>query len=66
MKLNKIMTKQIIKMGTNVKLIHGKVIGNISPIMEWTKWLSYKPEFEKKEMIGLTRKKYQNVHTKNL
>lgn len=57
MKLNKIMTKQIIKMGTNVKLIHGKVIGNISPIMEWTKWLSYEPEFEKKRNDWLNMKK---------
>lgn len=32
-------------------------LGSIEPIMEWTKWLSYIPEFEKNKIDMLRTKK---------
>lgn len=54
---NKIMTKEMIKMGINCKIIPRNTIGNVSPIIEWIKWLSYEPEFEKKRIEYLDSKK---------
>ena len=54
---NRIMTKEMIKMGVNCKIIPGNTIGNVSPIIEWIKWLSYEPEFEKKRIEYLDSKK---------
>ena len=44
---NRIMAKEMIKMGVNCKIIHGNIFGNISSDIEWIKWLSYESEFEK-------------------
>ena len=54
---NRIMAKEMIKMGVNCKIIPGNTIGNVSPIIEWIKQLSYKPEFEKKRIEYLDSKK---------
>lgn len=54
---NRIMAKEMIKMGVNCKIIPGNTIGNVSPIIEWIKWLSYEPEFEKKRIEYLDSKK---------
>ena len=35
---NRIMAKEMIKMGVNCKIIPGNTIGNVSPIIEWIKW----------------------------
>ena len=37
--------------GTGSMAIHGKTIGNVSPYIEWIKWLSYTPDFQKKKII---------------
>lgn len=52
MSFNRIVGREMSKKGC--KIIHGNFIGNISPDIEWTKWLSYEPEFEKKrnEYLG--------------
>lgn len=34
---NRIMAKEMIKMGVNCKIIPGNTIGNVSPIIEWIK-----------------------------
>lgn len=44
-------------MGNGTKIIHGNVAGNVSPDIEWIKWLSYEPDFEKERMEYLFSKK---------
>ena len=51
---NKIMTKEMIKMGINCKIIPRNTIGNVSPIIEWIKWLSYE---EIEEVTNYNRNK---------
>ena len=55
--LNRIMVREMAKMGNKVKFIHGNVIGNVSPDIEWIKWLSYEPEFENKRIEYFDTKK---------
>lgn len=43
------MAREIVRSG-DCKIIHGKIISNVSPDIEWAKWLSYEPEFEKKRI----------------
>ena len=64
MDFNKIVVKEIAKKGG--KIIHGNVVGNISPDIEWTKWLSYEPEFEKKRIEYLNSKKVSELSYKEL
>lgn len=42
--------------GSGVKIIHGEVMGNINPYIEWIKWLSYIPEFQKERLEKLNSK----------
>ena len=35
--------------GSDIKIIHGKVIGNADPYIEWIKLLSYVQNFKKQE-----------------
>lgn len=42
--------------GTGSKAIHGKMIGNVSPYIEWIKWLSYTPDFQEEKMQELNNK----------
>ena len=42
--------------GTKVKAIYGNTLGTINPYLEWLKWLSYTPEFEKNRMEELRNK----------
>lgn len=49
--INRIIAKEIAKTDdVKPKIIPGNVIRNESPNMEWVKWLSYEPEFEKKRI----------------
>lgn len=64
--LNRIMAKEMAKMGGNVKMVHGNVIGNVSPDIEWIKWLSYKPEFEKRRIEYLDSKKISELSYEEL
>lgn len=45
MSVNRVMAKALSK--SNYKVIHGKIIGQINPYIEWIKWLSYESEYEK-------------------
>ena len=42
--------------GTKAKAIYGNTLGTINPYLEWLKWLSYTPEFEKNRMEELKNK----------
>lgn len=66
MNLNKIIAKEMFKPGCNVKIIHGNVMGNVSPIIEWIKWLSYEPEFEKKRIQYFDSKKVSELSYEEL
>ena len=54
MSFNREMAKIIA--GSGVKIIHGEVMGNIDPYMEWIKWLSYVPVFQKARIQELNSK----------
>lgn len=63
---NRIMAKEMIKMGVNCKIIHGNIFGNISPDIEWIKWLSYESEFEKKRIEYLDSKRVSELSYEEL
>ena len=63
---NRIMAREIAKMGGKAKIIHGNVIGNVSPDIEWIKWLSYEPEFEKKRIEYFDTKKESELSYEEL
>ena len=63
---NRIMAKEMIKMGVNCKIIHGNIFGNISPDIEWNKWLSYESEFEKKRIEYLDSKRVSELSYEEL
>jgi len=46
--------KTIICNKINTDIIHGNVYGNVNPLLEWLKWLSYEPKHE------IDRKNYLN------
>lgn len=53
----------------NCKIEKGNVLGNVVPSMEWAKWLSYEPDFEKKRIEELETKKelsYEETNELNL
>ena len=54
------------KIGGKVKIIHGNVVGNVSPNIEWVKWLSYEPEFEKKRIEYFDSKKISELSLEEL
>lgn len=55
MNVNRIIAKEMAYSKT--KCIHGNVMGNISPDIEWLKWLSYEPKFEQERIEYLNSKK---------
>ena len=59
MSLNRVMASRMA--GSNVKMIHGEVIRNVDPYMEWTKWLSYVPEFQKERIQELDSKRMEEM-----
>lgn len=61
MDLNRMDAMEIAKMGGKTKIIHGNVIGNVSPDIEWIKWLSYEPEFEKRRIEYFDTKKVSEL-----
>ena len=59
MDLNKIMTNMLAS--SNAKIIPGEVIGNINPYIEWIKWLSYIPEFQRERLQILNSKIVEDI-----
>lgn len=67
MEFGRILAKELAKSGGNVKILHGRnIIGNISPDIEWIKWLSYEPEFEKKRIEYFDSKKVSELSLEEL
>ena len=64
--ISEIMAKELNKSGSQVKFIYGNVFGNIPPIIEWIKWLSYEPEFEKNRIEHLNSKGSNNLSYEEL
>ncbi len=54
MSFNRIMANMLANSGA--KIIHGEVTGNVDPYIEWIKWLSYVPEFQKTRIQELNSK----------
>ncbi len=52
--------------GSSAKVIHGEVIGNVDPYMEWIKWLSYVPEFQKVRIQELNSKPVEELTLEEL
>ena len=55
--INRIIAKALAKSNGNIKIVHGNVVGNIAPDVEWRKWLSYESEFEKNRIKMLETRK---------
>ena len=51
---------------SRTKIIHGEVIGNINPYIEWIKWLSYVPEFQKARIQKLNSKTLKELTKEEL
>ena len=66
MNFNRMMAREMAKIGGKVKIIHGNVVGNVSPNIEWVKWLSYEPEFEKKRIEYFDSKKISKLSLEEL
>lgn len=64
--INRIMVKEMARIGEKVKTVHVNVIGNVSPDIEWIKWLSYEPEFEKRRIQYLDSKKISELSYEEL
>ena len=47
--------------GSRVKAIHGECVGNVDPYIEWIKWLSYIPKFQKERMQYLNSKAVEEL-----
>ncbi len=54
MSFNRIMAN--IMAGSGTKIISGEIIGNVNPYIEWVKWLSYLPDFQKARIQELNSK----------
>lgn len=66
MNFNRMMARETAKSSDKVKIIHGNVVGNVSPNIEWVKWLSYEPEFEKKRIEYFDSKKISKLSLEEL
>ena len=62
--LSKILAKEIIKSGGTI--ICGDGSRNIQPNIEWSKWLSYEPEFEKERIQYFDSKKVSELSLEEL
>lgn len=64
--LNQILAREMSKSKGRVSIVPKYDGGNVSPYLEWKKWLSYVPEFERKRIEYFDSKKYQNYLMMNL
>lgn len=64
--LKKILAKELSSSNGNTTLIHGNYMGNIHPINEYIKWLSYEPEFEKERYRELGNKLAKDLSLEEL
>ena len=59
MSFNKVVANMMA--GRNIKIIHGEVVGNANPYIEWIKWLSYIPKFQEVRLQELSSKKVEEL-----
>ena len=52
--------------GSGAKVIHGEIMGNVDPYIEWIKWLSYVPTFQQLRIKELNSKKIEDVSLEEL
>ena len=64
MSLNRIMANMMA--GSNAKIISGEISGNVNPYIEWIKWLSYLPEFQKARIQELNSKIVEELSLEEL
>ena len=64
MSFNRVMAKMMA--GSDIKIVHGKVIGNIEPYIEWIKWLSYVQKFQKARIQELNSKRIEEMALEEL
>lgn len=64
MDFDKFIASEMVKNGGKAKIIRD--IGNVSPDIEWIKWLSYEPEFEKKRIEYFDSKKVSELSYEEL
>ena len=46
---NRVMAREMSKLNGG-KLIKGNIMGNVNPLIEWIKWLSYNPLHEQEKI----------------
>lgn len=61
---SKIIAKELA--GNKVKIIHGAVKRNVDPLIEWIKWLSYIPDFQKSRIKYLESKVASDISLEEL
>ena len=66
MSLKEILAREMAKSDGKAKITCGKTIVNVSPDIEWLKWLSYEPEFEKNRIEYFDSKKVSELSLKEL
>lgn len=66
MSLKEILVREMAKSGGKAKITCGKTIVNVSPDVEWLKWLSYEPEFEKNRIEYFDSKKVSELSLEEL
>lgn len=66
MSLNEILAREMAKSDGKAKITYGKAIVNVSPDIEWLKWLSYEPEFEKNRIEYFDSKKVSELSLEEL
>ncbi len=59
MSFNKVVANMMA--GSNIKIIHGEVVGNANPYIEWIKWLSYIPKFQEVKLQEVSSKKVEEL-----
>ena len=59
MSINKVVANMMA--GSNIKIIHGEVVGNANPYIEWIKWLSYIPKFQEVRLQEVSSKKVEEL-----
>ena len=66
MSLKEILVREMATSGGKAKITCGKTIVNVSPDVEWLKWLSYEPEFEKNRIEYFDSKKVSELSLEEL
>lgn len=71
--MNKVIEKEMSKSNGKIRIVYGNVFGNIFPLIEWIKWLSYEPKFlvdrinylKSKNFLDLTNMELKEINTYN-